>query len=262
MYPRSFLDSIRSGYVPNWLNTKEIHCCTYKFQVSDGTTGTSSLPLDLCRDTHRLLSSKKKIPINYRTEYGSKSMKYTIPRDCRFQSCVRSPLGGTQSGETPTKFSTISTTEGIERSPHTTASLKACVYVIQSLCSVPFNPTSLNSVTENGSKVAKTTDAHICRHFFSNCKSKMGYSTKFPRYPLPANSIVCVASTCDPPTRETSNTERPTTLRSCPRTTASRLVSPLYLLYTATHILRNVSRSHVRTKTRMASDAFPNSTLN
>ena len=85
--------------------------------------------------------------------------------------------------------------------------------------------------------------------------------TSFSRYPLPANSTYVSRSTCEPPTRATSDTEGPTTLRSSPRTAASRLASLLYLLSTTTHTLRNVSRSHVRTKTRVASNTSLNSTL-
>ena len=156
---------------------------------------------------------------------------------------------------------TTSTKEGIERSRDTTAPLKACRDAIQSLCSAPFSLTMMNSVIKNGSKLPKTTQAHLWRHLLSSRHSKMGYSTTFSRYPFPANSYVS-RSTCEPRTRATSDIEGPTTLRSCPRTAASRLASPLYLHSTATHTLRNVSRSHVRTKIGVASDPSSNSTLN
>ena len=90
----------------------------------------------------------------------------------------------------------------------------------------------------------------------------MWYSINFSWYPPPANSTFVSRSTCGPPTRETSDTDGPTTIRSCPGTTASRQASPLYFLSRATHTLRNVCRSHRRKKTRVASDPTPNSTLN
>ena len=159
-------------------------------------------------------------------------------------------------------FPTTSTRESIEWSLDTTAHLEACLEAIQSLCLAPFSLTRLNSVIENGSKLLKTTEAHFWRHPFSSCKWKMGYSTKFSWYPLPANSTYGSWSTCDPPTRETIDTEWPGTLRSYPRTAASRLPSPLFLLSTATPTLLNVSQSHLRTKTRVASDPSLNSTRN
>ena len=69
-------------------------------------------------------------------------------------------------------------------------------------------------------------------------------------------------NTCDPPKRVTSDTEGPTALKSCPRKAASRLASPLYLLNTALQTLRNVSRSHVRTKTRVSSNLSSKCLLN
>ena len=164
-------------------------------------------------------------------------------------------------GWTPTKFPAASTREGIECSTDTTARLKACLDAMQFLCSAPFSLTTMYSVIENGSKLPKTTEAHYWRHTFSSCRSKMGCSNSFSRYPLPANSTYVSRSTSDPPTRERSDTEETTTLKSCSRTAASRLDSPLYLLSTSTHTQRSVSSSHVRTKTRVASNRSSNSTL-
>ena len=90
----------------------------------------------------------------------------------------------------------------------------------------------------------------------------MGYSTNFPRHLLPANSTYVARRRCEPPTRATSDTQGPTTLRSCQRSAASQLVSPLYLLSTAAHTLQNVSMSYVRTKSRVTSVPSSNSTLN
>ena len=151
-------------------------------------------------------------------------------------------------GQTPTIFPTTAIREGIERSWDTTAHLRACLDAIQSLCSAPSSLTTMNSVVENGSQLPKTAEAHFWRHLFSSRNLKMGYPPSFSRCPLLANPIYVSRSTCDLSTGETSDTEKPTTLRSCPRTTASRLASPLYLLSTATHTLRSVSRSQVRTK--------------
>ena len=100
-------------------------------------------------------------------------------------------------------------------------------------------------------------------HLSTRGNSKTGYSTSFSRYPLPMSSKKVSRNTCAPSTNKTSETESPTTLRSCSKTAALQRASPLYLylLGWATHTLRNVSRSHVGTKTRVSSALFPNSTL-
>ena len=165
-------------------------------------------------------------------------------------------------GQTLTMLPATSNREGIERSPDTTARLKASRDAIQSLCSATFSLTLMNSVIENRSKLSKTTEAHFWRYLLWNRESKMVYSNIFSRYSLPVNSTCVSRSTCEPPTKAISDTEGPTTLRSCPRTAVSRLASPLYLLSKATHTIRNASRSHVRTKTRVTSDPSSNSTLN
>ena len=165
-------------------------------------------------------------------------------------------------GQTATMSPRTSTSEGIERSPDTTARLRAYLDAIPFLCSAPFSLTMMNSVIKSGSRLPKTTDAHSWRQLFSSGKSKMGYSISFSRHPLPANSKYVWRGTCDAPSRKTNDNQGPTKPRTCPRTVASRLASPLYLLSTATHSLRIVSRSHVRRKTRMDSDPSSSSTLN
>ena len=70
---------------------------------------------------------------------------------------------------------------------------------------------------------------------------------------------VCVLTHMWVPNRDT---EGPATLKSRPTTAKSRLRPPLYLLSTVTHTLQKRSWSHVRRKTRVASDPPSNSTLN
>ena len=159
-------------------------------------------------------------------------------------------------------FPTTSTREGIERSPDTTADLMASLDAVQSQCSAPLSLTAMNSIIKNGSELPKTTQAHFWRHLFSSRMSKMVYSTNFSRYTLQANSMYVSPGTYDPPLKETSDTEEPTTLRRCPRTTVSPLASPMYLLSTDIHTVRNVSRSHVRTNKKMVFDPSSNSTPN
>ena len=151
-------------------------------------------------------------------------------------------------------FPMTSTREGIERSPDTTSCVRAWRDAMQSLCQRPsvwqwWTP-SLKTDPEWQRRLRHTSDS---RHFLRSRKSKKGCSTNFSRYPLPASSLNVSRSTCEPPIRATSHTEGPTTLWRCSRTAASRLASPLLLLSTATHTLLNVSRSHVRTKSRVAS---------
>ena len=89
-------DTYPIGY--NW---QETHWNTHKFRESDGTVETSSSPYDLCTGIHRFLFSERKITISYRTKYGSKPMRYAIPRDCRRRFWVLPPSERTQSGATP-----------------------------------------------------------------------------------------------------------------------------------------------------------------
>ena len=102
-------------------------------------------------------------------------------------------------GQTPTMFATTLTSWGIDKSCVMMALRKAGREAIQSRVSAPFRRFTLNSVSENGSRLPKTNEAVRWRQRFNRRRSNMGYSTSFVWYPLPKKLLNALASTCGPP---------------------------------------------------------------
>ena len=88
-------------------------------------------------------------------------------------------------GHTPTMFATTLTSSGIDRSFVMMALRKAGREAIQSRVWAPFKRFTINSASENGSRLPKTDEAVRWRQRFNSRRSNVGYSTSFVWYPLP-----------------------------------------------------------------------------
>ena len=86
---------------------------------------------------------------------------------------------------TPTMFATTSTRPGMDSSLVMMSLRKAGREAIQSRVSAPFRRFTINSVSENGSRLPKTEEAVRWRQRFNSRRSKVGYSISFVWYPLP-----------------------------------------------------------------------------
>ena len=98
-------------------------------------------------------------------------------------------------GHTPTRFATTSTRPGMDSSLVMMALRKAGREAIQSRVSAPFRRFTINSVSENGSRLPKTHEAVRWRQRFISRRSNVGYSTNFDWYPLPRYFTNASAST-------------------------------------------------------------------
>ena len=88
-------------------------------------------------------------------------------------------------GHTPTMFATTLMSSGIDKSWVMMALRKAGREAIQSRVSAPFRRFTINSVSENGSRLPKTIEAVRWRKRFISRRSNVGYSISFVWYPLP-----------------------------------------------------------------------------
>ena len=168
----------------------------------------------------------------------------------------------TINGHTPTMFATTSTSSGIDRSWVMMALRKAGREAIQSRVSAPFRRFTINSVSENWSRLPKTTKAVRWRQRFISCRSNVGYSTNFDWYPLPRYFTNASASTWGPPWINTTAASGPAASRIFHKIVASKVVLLLKRFSTATQTRRNVDLSHVRTMIQTSALRSSNSMLN
>ena len=98
-------------------------------------------------------------------------------------------------GNTPTMFATTLTSSDIDKSWVMMALRKAGREAIQSQVSAPFRRFTINSVSENGSRLPKTNEAVRWRQRFISRRSNVGYSNSFVWYQLPRYFANASAST-------------------------------------------------------------------
>ena len=165
---------------------------------------------------------------------------------------------GITNGHTPTIFATTLTGRGIERSFVMMVFRKVGQDAIQSRVSGAFKRYTTNSVIENGFRLPNTDAAVDWRQRFISRRSNVGYSENLARYPLPKYSAKASAKTRGPACRDTTDAFGPAASRFFSRIVASKVVSVLNRLNTATQTRRNVDLSHVHTITQISEPRFSN----